>query len=293
MKLPVEFKEKVHKAIFEARSNFSGTDTDYAKSLGINASVYSRMKGGEIEKTVSETQWVAIGRILGVSAKESSWRVARTKVYTEIEDNLTFCKTFSKSMILVDDCGIGKTFSAKHIIRKMKDSFYFDCSQAKTKQLFVRSLAKTVGVDSTGKYSEVKNNLKYYLTLLENPLIVLDEAGDLEYTAFLELKELWNATTGACGWYMIGADGLRAKIERGINGKKVGYAEIFSRFSDDFIRLVPIGKEDRDAYYTELIGAVAGANMTDKSKVPLLVKKCLKKDATLRYLETLINVNAA
>lgn len=293
MQTTKEFKEKVKAAILAARENYGGTDTDFAKSLGINNSVYSRLKTGGIDKLLSETQWITIGRILGVTLREDSWKVARTKVYSEIEDNLRFCKTFSKSMILVDDCGIGKTFSAKHIIRKMKNAFFVDCSQAKSKQQFIRLLAKTLGVDNQGKYIDVKNNLKYYITLLENPLIVLDEAGDLEYTAFLELKELWNATNGACGWYMIGADGLRSKIERGINGKKVGYAEIFSRFSDDFIRLVPIGKEDRDNYYTELIGAVASVNMGDKSKIPQLIKKCLKKEATLRYLETLIKVNAA
>ncbi|MGQ3647375.1 AAA family ATPase, partial [Ornithobacterium rhinotracheale] len=91
-----------------------------------------------------------------------------------------------------------------------KNAFYIDCSQAKTKQLFIRLLAKTIGVDSTGRYADVKNTLKTYLAYLEKPLIVLDEAGDLDYTAFLELKELWNATQGHCGWYMIGADGLRA-----------------------------------------------------------------------------------
>lgn len=293
MQLSIEFKEKVRKAIFEARNNYGGSDTDYAKSLGINSSVYSRLKGGTIEKMLSETQWITVGRLLNISLREDTWKVAKTKVYAQIEDNLTFCKTFSKSMILVDDCGIGKTFSAKHIIRKMKNAFYFDCSQAKNKQQFIRQLAKTVGVDNHGRYIDVKSNLKYYITLLDAPLIVLDEAGDLEYNAFLELKELWNATTGACAWYMIGADGLRSKIERGIDGKKVGYAEIFSRFSDDFIKLVPIGKEDREAYYTELISDVAGVNLSDKSKVPQLVKKCLKKEATLRYLETLINVNAA
>lgn len=293
MKLELQFKEKVHRAILEARENFGGTDTDFSKSLGINNSVYSRLKSGVIEKMLSETQWITIGRTLGVTVKEDKWKVARTQVYSEIEDNLTFCKNFSKAMILVDHCGIGKTFCTKHIIRKMKNAFYVDCSQAKTKQQFVRLLAKTIGVDNQGKYIDVKNNLKYYITLMEEPLIALDEAGDLEYNAFLELKEIFNATAGACGWYMIGADGLRAKIQKGINGKKVGYAEIFSRFSDDFISLVPIGKEDRDSYYAELIGAVAGVNMADKSKIPTLIKKCIKKEATLRYLETLIKVNAA
>jgi hypothetical protein len=85
---------------------------------------------------------------------------------------------------------------------------------------------------------------------------------------------------------------LRAKIQRGINGKKVGFAEIFSRFSDEFIKLVPQGHADRQAYYTQLISTVATANASDPNNVPKLVKKCLSKETTLRYLETLIKIGA-
>ena len=173
-------------------------------------------------------------------------------------------------MILVDDCRIGKTFCAKHIVRQMKNAFYVDCSQAKTKQQFIRLLAKTIGVDNTGRYTDVKTAIKTYLIYLEKPLIVLDEAGDLDYNAFLELKELWNAAPRQCGWYMIGADGLRAKIDRGVSCKKVGYAEIFDRYSN-FVKLVPTGTDDKEQFYRKLIGDVAYVNVEDKEIVGSLI----------------------
>ena len=291
MEITTHFKQKVRTAIIEASENYGGSAAAYSKSLGINQSVYSRLKKGEIEKILSDSQWITLGREFNVSLKESTWKIARTHVYNEIEGNLQFCQQYSKSMILVDDCGIGKTFCAKHIIRGLKNAFYLDCSQAKTKMQFVRLLARTVGVDNKGKYADVKSDLKYYLNLLEMPLIVLDEAGDLDYNAFLELKELWNGTQGSCAWYMMGAEGLRAKINRGINNSKVGFAEIFSRYSDEFVQLVPNGKEDRTAFYRDLIGTVATANLKDKSQVKTMVNKCLKKESTLRYLDTLIKIN--
>lgn len=292
MNLTPEFKTKVRVAILEKRENYGGSDADFSKSLGINNSIFSRLKSGETDRIMSDTVWITLGRELQVKVFEDNWKVARTKVYSEIEDNLNFCKELSRSMVLVDDCGIGKTFCAKHIIRKMKNTFYVDCSQAKSKQLFIRLIAKTVGIDNQGKYYDVLANLKYYITTLEKPLIILDEAGDLEYTAFVELKGIWNGTDGVCGWYMMGADGLRAKIERGINGKKVGFAEIFSRFSDEFIKLVPNGTADRQAFYSDLIGTVATANIQDQTKVKKLIKKCIDKETTLRYLETLIKIGA-
>lgn len=290
MKIAIEFKEKIRTAILEDRENYGGSDSDYAKSINLKPAIFSRLKKGEIEKIISDTQWLVIAHQLGVQVRDNAWKVARTKIYVEIEDALNFCQQYSKAMILVDDCGIGKTFCAKYIVRKLKNAFYVDCSQAKTKQQFIRLLAKTIGVDNTGKYADVKASIKMYLLYLELPLIVLDEAGDLDYNAFLELKELWNATQGKCGWYMIGADGLRAKIESGIRNKKVGYAEIFDRFFD-IISLVPKGKDDREQFYARLIKDVADANAKANEDTSVLVRQCMSEGKRLRYLETLIKLS--
>lgn len=295
MQLSTEFKQKVRTAILTDRSSYSGTDTAFAKTIGINAASFSRLKNGETEKLISENNWLNIGKKYDVTMHTSSWKVARTKVYTEIEDNLKECQNKKQSMILVDDCGIGKTFCAKHITRKMKNAFYVDCSQAKSRIQFVNYLARTLGVDDHGKHIEVKENIKYYLNILDAPLIVLDEAGDLEYTTMLVVKELWNSSEGNASWYMMGADGLKAKMTKGINNQKVGFAELFSRFSEKFITLTPIGVDDRRYFYTQLIGDVASVNSTSE-KVNKLVNQCYDKienrHKSLRHLKTLIQFNA-
>jgi len=291
MHLTIEYKEQVKKALFERRPNYGGTDSQFAKIYGLSSSIYSRLKSGEIERIISDSQWLQIGRELEINTRRSNWKVVRTKVYENIEGSINFCQQFSRSMVLADDCGIGKTFSAKHIVKTLKNAFYVDCSQAKSKQQFIKLLAKTLGIDTKGKYVDIKANVKYYLNQLDHPVIILDEAGDLEYTAFLEVKELWNAVDGYCGWYMMGADGLKAKIEKGINSKKVGFAEIFSRFSDEYIRLTPIGVDDKKAFRQELLQQVAKANHTGSTPVEKLVKQCLNKETTLRHLETLIKIS--
>lgn len=287
-----EYKNSVRTALLDRRPNFGGTNAQFAKIYGISGAIYSRLQNGETERIISDSQWIQIGRELEVNARKSNWKVVRTKVYTEIEDSIKFCQIHSNSMVLVDDCGIGKTFSAKNIVKTLTNAFYIDCSQAKSKQQFVKLLAKTIGLDNKGKYIDVKSNLKYYLNQLERPVIILDEAGDLEYTAFLELKEFWNATDGFCGWFMMGADGLKAKIEKGINSKKVGFAEIFSRFSDEYIKLTPISIDKKKAFRQELLHQVAKANHTGTIPVENLVKQCLDKNTTLRHLDTLIKISA-
>lgn len=76
-------------------------------------------------------------------------------------------------------------------------------------------------MDSKGHYADVYEDLVYYLRSIEHPLIILDEAGDLQYEAFLELKALWNATERCCAWYMMGADGLKEKSTVPLSARKL------------------------------------------------------------------------
>jgi hypothetical protein len=297
MELSIDFKKAVLAGLAEQRKKYTGPDNAFAKKYGINSSVYSTLKGGKIDGLLRETQWLTIGRELGINTSNRRWNVARTRVYEDMLDNIRFCQQFSKSMMLVDDTSIGKTFNAKHIVRELTNAFYIDCSEAKTKQLFIRTLARIIGIDNTGKYNEVKANLKYYLNQLQTPIIVLDEVGDLDYPAFLELKELWNGTEGLCGFYIMGADGLEAKITSGITHRKVGYREIFSRFQNQFMYIVPKASADRKEFYRQLIRDVLEVNTTNKKAITDIIKSCLGNDNTgniggLRRAETLLELSA-
>ncbi|MCX8018907.1 MAG: ATP-binding protein [Chitinophagaceae bacterium] len=296
LQLTSEFKKKVLEALMAQRANYDGSDAAFSKTIGINQAVFSQLKNGKTEGLVKDSQWLNWARELGISLHEREWNIARTAVLNVIEQEVKFCKRYAKSRICVDECGIGKTFTAKYLSRTLKNCFYVDASQCKSKQHFVRTLAKTLGVDHTGKYNEVKANLKYYIKMLPSPVIIVDEAGDLEYPALLELKELWNATDGACGWYLMGADGLRAKIERGIANKKVGFRELFSRFSEKFTSIVPADRQEKLAFYRQLITDVLSANMANKAQLEKIVKRCLTTDEIghiggLRRAEALLILN--
>lgn len=296
MNISTTFKQRIITAIAEARNNYEGSDSAFSKTLSINNSIYSRILKGETEHVLSESKWLHIARVLDVRLNSEKWTTAKTEVFKKIEGDLHNCKLNAAALILVDECGIGKTYSARHIVRTMKNSFFLDCSQCKTKQMFIRTLAKTLGVENKGRYQDVKADLKYAILFMEQPLIVLDEAGDLDYPAFLEMKEMWNATEGACGWYMMGADGLKAKIERGINHRKVGYREIFDRFNNRYMKAVPMGADNKEAFYARLIGDVLVANLppAEQKRINDYVKKVLATDSgghgTLRRAKTIVNL---
>jgi hypothetical protein len=296
MTITKQFKIEVREALLAIRPNFDGSDGQFAKSYGINGAVFSRIKKGQVDGVLADVSWISIGRELNVGAKETKWKTARTDVFTTIEEDVKFCKEFSKSMIFVDDCEIGKTHTARYLSKTMRNCFYIDGSQAKTQQQLIKRLARCLGVDQIGNLVSIKENIKYYLKLIEKPVIIIDEAGDLKYEAFLELKEFWNATEGFCGWYMIGADGLRAKINRGVTNQKVGYRELFSRFGSKYSTVVPKNQQEKTFFYRKLIRDVLAANMQDNALIDEVIKKCIAKDAEdniggLRRAESILILN--
>jgi len=268
-----EIKHRILTAIQGNRSNYP-SDSKHAASLGISASVYSALKQGQIDRTLSDSNWISIARRLGVALRsEVAWSAARTATFEYISAQLDLCQQSCTSGILCDLPNIGKTFTARHYVRSHANAIYVDCSQVKSKQKLIRFIAREFGVGSNGRYVDVYEDLVYYLRSIDHPIIILDEAGDLQYDAFLELKALWNATEHCCAWYMMGAEGLKAKIERCINCKKVGYTELFSRYGDRYCKVTPDDAKERTAFLREQARVVAKVNAPAGTDIAQIVRK--------------------
>lgn len=274
MNLTSDIKQKIVSAILFNRKNFEGTDAKYATSLGIHKSIYAQIKNGKVDRVLADAKWINIARKLNVIiGNEPEWIIAPTPVFVMITKQLEYCQKESTTGIFCDKADIGKTVAGREYVRNHANAVYIDCSLVKTKQKLIRYIAKEFGVDHTGKYNDVFEDLMYYLKAVTTPLIILDEAGDLDYTAWLELKAAWNATENHCGWYMMGADGLESKIRKGIANKKVGFTEIFSRFGARFQKAVPSGTEAADSFINTQAKMIIQANAPDVKDVDGIIRK--------------------
>lgn len=284
MEITKKVKQRILAAMNENRRNYP-SDNKHAASLGVSPAVYSMLKGGQTEKVLSEANWITMARRLGVSLKSGSqWKAAQTPTFKYIWAQLTACQESGLSALLCDMPNIGKTFAARQYVSSHRNAVYVDCSQVKSKRALVKRIAQEFGVGTNGRYADYYEDLVFYLRTVENPLVVLDEAGDLQYDAYLELKALWNATERCCGWYMMGADGLKAKIERNVECAKVGYAEMMSRYGDRFCKVTPDESKAREAFLREQARMVAEANAPEGADIGEIVRKA---DGALRrvYVE--------
>lgn len=283
--ITVEVQRQIIAALKIRRANFGGGDKSFATSLGINAAQYSRIINGNTYQVLSDASWISLARQMDISPSgKSKWNTARTAVYVKITGQLKKCQENSISGIFCDDADIGKTYAAKDYVRNNKFAVYIDCSQVKSKVELVRQIAKEFGVGHTGRYKDVYGDLVYYLTnVAQSPLVILDEAGDLSSLARLELKALWNATERVCGWYQMGADGLREVIRRGIERKQVGYIETFSRYGSRYQVATPAGKEDKKKFILQQAAQIIEANKPETVDAQQIL---VKTEGSLRRIYT-------
>lgn len=285
--LDLSIRLKIVEAIKEDRKDYDN-DSQHARVLDINTSVYCEIIKGRVDNKMGKSTWLNVARRLNVNLRgEDSWITVKTPVFIYITRQLADCQQESLSKILCDLPNIGKSHTARVYASCTKNAVYVDCSLCKSKNKLLKTIAREFGIVKRGKYEELLEDLCYYINSLDSPLIILDEAGDLQYEAFLELKALWNATEESCGWYMMGATGLRAKINKCIENEKQGYEEIFSRFGDDYGFVVPRESESRKDYMLKNVAAVIKANAPQDSNIRRLVieskgslrkaKKCIKK----------------
>ena len=72
---------------------------------------------------------------------------------------------------------------------------------------------------------------------------------------------------------MMGADGLKEKINRSIECKKVGYTEMLSRYGDKYSKVTPDDGKERERFLNEQARIVAKVNAPEGTDIAQIVRK--------------------
>ena len=237
MRLTAQNKARILRAVkanlkLKQSSDCNYTHNRHSMWLQLHPSIYSRMMKGDVQKLISDEEWIRIALKLHVNLHGEDWLTAETMTYKFITNQVLACMKFAIGGMFCDDSSIGKTYAAERMSIEYPNVALVDCSNHKTWPMLLRAIAREFGFDDKGKISEVKQRLISNLYSLEHAVLILDEFGDLGDGAILELKGLWNATEGMLGWYAMGANGFRAKLRRKIGWQKVGYEEWFNRLGN-------------------------------------------------------------
>lgn len=244
----------------------------YAITIGIGSSDFSNLERENWkrnEKLLSVDKWLRIARRVGYEFSEQQrWVTASTATFHAINAQLVDCQKQSLANILCDIPGIGKTYTAREYAATHRNAFYINGGEFPNRWRFVRALAVSIGLSSDGSAEDVLQTIIYYLKSLESPLIIIDEAGDMQNSTYLVLKRLYNALELHCGFYMLGAPDLKKRIDASIRLRKNGFEEVYSRFGGRFTTIVPADPLERTKYLRNEKAAICTANgLNDAEKV--------------------------
>jgi hypothetical protein len=300
LQISQEFKDKVIEAILRrvADADAQGTSMKrVATQLGLNIAIVSRLKNGERSQLISDEKLLQLAPEFNISLNNRVWKTVETDVYKLIEEEILFCKEHSRLRSIADDCGIGKSYTAKYLAKKLPNCFYVPCKRATSKILLVKALAKAIGIDQSGTTSSVAERVITVLSSIVKPVVILDDLGYVDNHSIVQILDLIDSTEGSCGWYVIGDDSLQERMDRGINRKKTGYRALFSRLGKKYSTIVPIEKHSKIQFYKKLLRDVLAANAPADADINKMVMQCLKSDAgdvfgDLRRAESLLILNS-
>ena len=257
-------REAIGRIVISLHQHSGQSAAKYARSVGFDPADLSNLRGEKWRSNptlIGEGKWIRLARLARYSTKkELAWQTATTEVYTYITTQLDVCQRYGFCNILVDRAGIGKTYACKEYARTHPNVFYLDCSSSKNVNVFIKALATAVGIEQSGTYNDILADTIFALQSLTNPLIILDEAGELNNKAYGVIKRIYNELEESCGIYVTGADGLRKHIERGITNEIVGFAELFSRLGKSYGSIAPSKSRDKnqERKYRDFIAEMAG-----------------------------------
>ncbi|PQJ09531.1 hypothetical protein CJD36_020040 [Flavipsychrobacter stenotrophus] len=239
MQITQTHKQMVAKAIAEDLKMRQHSDSGYkqanhAQYLQINPGSYSRISKGDIDKVLSEVEWVRIGKKLFCDLSENGWKTARTAVFGFVTAQLSMCQQDSLSAINCDLVGIGKTHSAEVYAATHQNVIYVKCRQGITRADLLREMAQNLGLEHGDQVRKIRERVELELLRLQNPLVVLDDAGYMNDNCWMEIKGLYDVTEGGTGWYIIGDDTLGVKINKMLAKRKLGWEALFDRFNRKF-----------------------------------------------------------
>lgn len=235
-----------------------------AKSLrDVSSGTISQMLSRKWE-LISDAMWRNVGVQIGY--KENSWELVETQDHRIITKVLTDAKENALVMAITGNAGSGKSFALKHFQASNKNVFLLNCNEFWNKKNFMSEILISMGKEYKGiLLGEMMLEAVRGLKVIENPILIFDEADKLSDATLLFFISLYNQLEDECAIILCATNHLEKSLKRGVSLNKKGYNEIWSRVGRRCVALKGVGASD--------IVAVCEANgVTDTRDIQDIIK---------------------
>lgn len=263
------YKNKI-KAAVESHIRAGGSAAEIARMSGLNSAYISLIRNDKEGDTIKPEHYNAIADALNV--RLDGWQIVDTRNLRIVTQVLADAKANSLFFAVSHNAGAGKTMACREYVLlngTPRGVYFFHIPHQKTNKMdFMRGLAKSLGIDTNGRGYMSANRMAdeviaFFVKRLDQaPLLIIDQANDLNANALSFFISLYNAVQGRMGCVMLGTENLEQTIKRGVAGNRVGFDELDSRFGRKYIRLT--GANKKECREIALANGIMSAKLADE-----------------------------
>ena len=208
---------------------------------GITPTLISQVKH-EHWDNISDHTWQNLAKQVGFFCGE--WYAAETSTWLLLRILFSDSMHYTMAYGIAIGSGLGKTFTACNYVREHKNVFYLAGNENHNRHTFMQSLMQAGDLDTEGTTPVLLEKFKNYISSVDEPLIIADDAHLLKDRVLHLLVALTNMLGGVAGIIIMGRDELRTRITDGVRLKKKGFDQVYQTFGKRFITMGKLGPHD-------------------------------------------------
>ena len=197
---------------------------ELSAQIGVSAAYLSKIENEKFDEIASEMLtkiWAAIKTM-------SQNFVFETSDLASVFYQCEYARQYKIMTGLIADTGMGKTTSLRAYSMR-ENVFFVTVDKTMNAKRFLLSILKTMGIRFDGNIHDVMLKIAEELNRMENPLLIIDEAGKLNHAMILYLHDLREHTRTNCGILLSGMPYFKWNLQKFAEKQKEGYAEFLRR----------------------------------------------------------------
>ncbi len=225
--MTTEEKIAISKALLEYKNNTGeGIKTIAAKIKNISYGTIGYILNPERHNHVSAKNFRMVANWL----KMDGWITVDTNNHATILELLWEAQEFSQFFCITGKSGYGKTTALDEYRFKNPNTYYVLADILMVgNSSFLMAIQRSMGLFKGRSASEMLNAIIDHLERLENPLLIIDDAGKLSDCNLRVIQLLYDRMPKRCGIAMVGTPYLKQNIEKGMKAGKMGFDELYRR----------------------------------------------------------------
>lgn len=153
-----------------------------------------------------------------------------TKDLQSVFDQCEMTRKYKLMTGLTANTGMGKTTSLKAYAGR-ENTFMVTADKTMNAKRFFLKIGSVLGVGYDGNIHDVMLKIATKLNELEEPLLIIDEAGKLNHVMMLYLHDLREYTKGNCGIILAGMPYFKTRLVKFAEKQKEGCSEFLRRIN--------------------------------------------------------------